>query len=53
MTSLDDLGTTVGNWAGIAVGTGVAVMGANAVFGQLGKLNKPRRRAKKAKRRRR
>lgn len=48
MTSLDDLSGTVGNWAGVAVGTGVAVMGANAVFGQLNKLGnaKPRRRRK-------
>jgi hypothetical protein len=49
MTSLDDLSTTAGNWAGIAIGTGIAVAGSNAVMGQLNRLNKPKSRRKKAK----
>jgi hypothetical protein len=41
MTSLDDLSGIAGNWAGVVVGTGIAVGGANMVMGQLGRLSKP------------
>jgi hypothetical protein len=46
MATLDDLSTTAGNWAGIAIGTGIAVAGSNAVMGQLNRLNKPSKRKK-------